>query len=177
MISISGVQHRIGQAAILRDITLDLPAGRITAVNGPNGAGKSTLLSLIAWLTPLLAGQITVGGLDVARVQSLDLARSMAILPQNAAVFSWLRLRELVAFGRWPHHQGRRGTDDQAHVAAALQALALEDLSHRFLDELSDGQRQRAHLAMALAQGTDWLLLDEPLAALDMAHARTLMQT
>jgi len=103
--------------------------------------------------------------------------RSCRRIPQNPAVFSRLRLCELVAFGRWPHHQGRRGTDDQAHVAAALQALALEDLSHRFLDELSRGQRQRAQLAMALAQDTDWLLLDEPLAAPDMAHACRLMQT
>lgn len=177
MISISRVQHRIGQADILRNITLDLPAEGITALIGPNGAGKSTLMSLMARLTPLQAGQITVEGLDITRTPSRDLAQRMAILPQNATVFSRLRVKELVAFGRWPHHRGRPGPSDHAQVAAALQSLALDDLSDRFLDELSGGQRQRAHLAMALAQDTDWLLLDEPLAALDMAHARGLMQT
>lgn len=177
MIAVSDVHHHIGKARILRDITLTLPAGKITALIGPNGAGKSTLLSLVARLAPLQQGQITVAGLDVQRAPSRELARTMAILPQNAAVFSRLRVRELVAFGRWPHHQGRPGPQDAAKVAAALHDMGLDDLSHRFLDQLSGGQRQRAHLAMALAQDTPWLLLDEPLAALDMAHARALMQT
>ena len=176
MITVDGVSHRIGGATILDDIRLELPAGRITALIGPNGAGKSTLLSLVARLAPVQRGRITVAGLDVARAPTRDLARVLAILPQNAAVFSRLRVRDLVGFGRWPHHQGRPGPEDRAKVAAALERMALADLADRFLDELSGGQRQRAHLAMAFAQDTGWLLLDEPLAALDMAHARALMQ-
>lgn len=176
MIKVQGVSHRIGKAPILTNISVTLPEGKITALIGPNGAGKSTLLSLMARLVPLQAGAISVGGLDVARAPTRALAQTMAILPQNAAVASRLRVRELVAFGRWPHHQGRPGPEDQALVQAALERMALGPLADRFLDELSGGQRQRAHLAMVFAQRTDWLLLDEPLAALDMAHARGLMQ-
>lgn len=176
MIKITHLSHRIGPAPILNDVTLTLPAGKITALIGPNGAGKSTLLSLIARLMPVQQGQITVAGLDVTRTPTDALARAMAILPQNAAVHSRLRVLDLVAFGRWPHHQGRPGPQDRALVSAAIARMGLGDLAHRFLDELSGGQRQRAHLAMAFAQGTDWLLLDEPLAALDLSHARRLMQ-
>lgn len=176
MIELEGVHHSIGRSAILRDISLTLPHGKMTALIGPNGAGKSTLLSLVARLQPLQQGQIRVEGLDITRTPSRRLSQTMAILPQNASVSSRLRLRELVAFGRWPHHQGRPGPEDAAHVAAAIRSMGLCHLSDRFLDELSGGQRQRAHLAMALAQTTDWLLLDEPLAALDMAHARGLME-
>ena len=176
MIRIEGLGHGIGKARILDGIDLTLPAGRITALIGPNGAGKSTLLSLIARLEPLQQGRIEVAGLDVARTPTEALARALAILPQNAGVASRLRVRELVAFGRWPHHRGRPGPQDRDLVERALERLGLAPLADRFLDQLSGGQRQRAHLAMAFAQATDWLLLDEPLAALDMAHARALMQ-
>ncbi|MBL4916842.1 ABC transporter ATP-binding protein [Szabonella alba] len=175
MIEMNGVNHSIGRAAILQDITATLPRGRITALIGPNGAGKSTLLSLIARLEPVQQGQIRVEGLDIGQSDSRELARRLAILPQNAGVMSRLRVRELVGFGRWPHHQGRPGPADRRKVDEAMARLALTDLADRFLDQLSGGQRQRAHLAMTLAQDTDWLLLDEPLAALDMAHARALM--
>ena len=176
MIRIEGVGHRIGKAQILEGIDLTLPKGGITALIGPNGAGKSTLLSLVARLEPLQQGRITVAGLDVARTPTETLARALAILPQNAGVASRLRVRELVAFGRWPHHRGRPGPQDRDLVEGAIRRLGLAPLADRFLDQLSGGQRQRAHLAMAFAQDTGWLLLDEPLAALDMAHARALMQ-
>ncbi len=176
MIRVEGVGHRIGKAQILDGIDLVLPTGKITALIGPNGAGKSTLLSLVARLEPLQQGRVTVAGLDVSCTATAELARKLAILPQNAGVASRLRVRELVAFGRWPHHHGRPGPQDHALVAQAIGQLGLDVLADRFLDQLSGGQRQRAHLAMAFAQGADWLLLDEPLAALDMAHARALMQ-
>ena len=176
MIEVSGLSHRLGGATILHDIHLRLHPGRITALIGPNGAGKSTLLSLIARLDPVQTGTITVAGLNVTTSPTAAIARELAILPQSAGVMSRLRLRDLVAFGRWPHHQGRPGPQDHQRVAEAMERLALTGLADRFLDQLSGGQRQRAHLAMTLAQGTNWLLLDEPLAALDMAHARALMQ-
>ena len=175
MIEITSVSHRIGATRILDDITLTLPRGRITALIGPNGAGKSTLLGLIGRLAPLQSGRITLDGADVSRTDSRTLARAMAILPQQASIASRLRVRELVGFGRWPHSAGRPGPADRTHVTEAIAAMELSPLADRFLDELSGGQRQRAHMAMALAQDTGWLLLDEPLAALDMAHARALM--
>ncbi|AXC49014.1 ATP-binding cassette domain-containing protein [Paracoccus suum] len=175
MIQIEGLSHRIGTAPILTDITADLPRGKLTALIGPNGAGKSTLLRLIGRLLPLQAGRITVEGRDVARTPGEVLALTMAILGQQTVIASRLRLRELVAFGRWPHHHGRPRPADHAAVEAALAAFDLLPLADRFLDELSGGQGQRGYLAMTFAQGSPWMLLDEPLNNLDMGHARALM--
>lgn len=175
MIEIRAVSHQIAGTPILHDITTRLPEGRLTALIGPNGAGKSTLLRLIGRLEPLQAGRITVSGQDVATTPTDRLARVMAILGQQTLIASRLRLAELVAFGRWPHHKGRPTAADRAHVAEAIQTFALGPLADRFMDELSGGQAQRAHIAMAFAQDTEWLLLDEPLNNLDMSHARALM--
>lgn len=175
MIRIESVQHHIGPAPILSDISLELPKGRLTALIGPNGAGKSTLLRLVARLERLQAGRITVDGQDIARTPTETLARSLAIMGQHNNVASRLRVSELVGFGRWPHHRGRPRAADHAAVAAAIEAVDLGPLAHRFLDELSGGQVQRAFLAMTFAQDTPWVLLDEPLNNLDMAHARALM--
>lgn len=175
MIEIRNVSHRIGGATILDNISTRLPSGALTALIGPNGAGKSTLLNLIARLVRLQQGCISVDGLDLARTASRDLALRLAVLAQQTTIGSRLRVRELVGFGRWPHHQGRPGALDEAAVEAALDAFDLAPLAQRFLDELSGGQCQRAFVAMTFAQGTDWLLLDEPLNNLDMAHARALL--
>ena len=176
MIQLAGVCHTIGAAPILKGITTDLPRGKLTALIGPNGAGKSTLLRLIGRLEPLQKGSIHIDDLDLAKTPSADLARRMAVLGQQTQIASRLRLCDLVAFGRWPHHHGRPRAEDHAIVAQALETFSLTDLSHRFLDEVSGGQAQRAYLAMTFAQDTDWLLLDEPLNNLDMSHARALMQ-
>lgn len=176
MISISGVSHHLGPHQILDDISLDIPAGGITALVGVNGAGKSTLLSLIARLMPLQRGQITVQGLDVSTTAGPDLARVLAILPQTNEVAPRLTVTELVGFGRYPHHRGRPRPEDRAKVSEAIETLGLADLAQRPLDSLSGGQRQRAFLAMTFAQDTDYVLLDEPLNNLDIAASRSLMQ-
>ncbi|MDR7123960.1 ATP-binding cassette domain-containing protein [Pseudotabrizicola sp. 4114] len=175
MIEVQGVSHQIGKTPILSDITLRLPKGKLTALIGPNGAGKSTLLSLTGRLMALQAGQIRVDGSDIGTTDTRALAKQMAILSQSNPLGSRLRVRELVSFGRWPHHQGRPGPRDAELVKQALEDMDLTALADRFLDALSGGQRQRSFIAMTLAQGADWLLLDEPLAALDMAHARGVM--
>lgn len=175
MIEIEGVSHGYAATPVLRDVSLRLAKGGITALIGPNGAGKSTLLSLAARLLPLRTGRIAVDGLDVARTPSRDLALKIAVLRQETALGTRVTVRDLVGFGRYPHCQGRPGPDDRAAVEEAIAQFDLGPLSQRFLDELSGGQRQRAHLAMTFAQGTDWLLLDEPLNNLDMAHSRALM--
>ncbi|MTH77587.1 ABC transporter ATP-binding protein [Paracoccus aestuariivivens] len=175
MIRISDLSYRIGKATILRDISTELPKGALTALIGPNGAGKSTLLRLIGRLEPLQTGSVSLDGADLASTRTEDLALRMAVLGQQTAIASRLRLRELVGFGRWPHHRGRPCAKDSAIVDEALAGFALGDLADRFIDEISGGQAQRAYLAMTVAQDTDWLLLDEPLNNLDMAHARALM--
>lgn len=175
MIGIEALSHRIGTAPILHDVSLTLPRGGLTALIGPNGAGKSTLLRLIGRLEPIQRGRILIDGADIARTPTAALARRMAVLGQRTAIASRLRVRELVTFGRWPHCHGRPAARDHAVVHDVLDRLGLTPLAGRFLDELSGGQAQRAFIAMTLAQDTDWLLLDEPLNNLDMAHARSLM--
>ncbi|WP_334174250.1 ATP-binding cassette domain-containing protein [Pseudoxanthobacter sp.] len=176
MIEIGHVSKSYGPVRVLDDICLSLPAGRLTAVIGPNGAGKSTLFSVIARLSAADRGCVTVGGLDVARAPGAELARRLAILRQDNTVPVRLTVRELVAFGRYPHNRGRARPEDDAHVGRALSFLGLDDLSERFLDALSGGQRQRAFVAMTLAQDADAMLFDEPLNNLDIRHAVSLMK-
>lgn len=177
MIDINGVSLSLGGSPILDNITLRLPKGGVTALVGPNGAGKSSLLSLVARLRPLQSGSISVDGLPVDRTPSRELARVMAILRQDTGPPARLRVAELVGFGRFPHHQGRLTAEDRDIVQACLERFDLTALAGRFLDTLSGGQRQRAWVAMVFCQGTDYVLLDEPLNNLDMFHARKLMRT
>ena len=176
MIEAKGVSKRYGRSLVVDDVTLAIPRGGITSIIGPNGAGKSTLLSMIARLAGLDAGSIHVGGLDCVATPSAVLARRLAILRQDNHLTARLTVRDLVAFGRYPHSKGRPTAEDEAHVERALAYLSLEDLAGRFLDELSGGQRQRAFVAMALCQDTDYVLLDEPLNNLDMRHAASMMR-
>ena len=176
MIEIDSVSHAIGTAEILTDVTVTIPKGGVTALIGPNGAGKSTLLSLVARLERVQTGRIRVDGLDVMRTPTDALARHIAIQRQDTAIATRLTIRQLVGFGRYPHHRGRAGPADRTKVEEAIAALHLAPLADRFLDTLSGGQRQRALIAMSVAQETDYLLLDEPLNNLDMAHARRLME-
>lgn len=176
MITVKNVNFQIHGNPILHDVSTTIPKGKLTALIGPNGAGKSTLLKLIARLEKLQGGQILIDGNDIAQTPTQKLALMMAVLGQQTHIASRLRLSELVNFGRWPHHHGRPCARDRAEVTKALETFSLTPLADRFLDEVSGGQAQRAFLAMTFAQETDWLLLDEPLNNLDMAHSRGLMQ-
>lgn len=112
----------------------------------------------------------------MVRARPQDRARHVALLTQSERVTARLTVRDLVSFGRWPHHKGRPTAHDHARVEAALDLFGLEDLAERLIETLSGGQRQRAFVAMAFAQDTPWILLDEPLAALDPKHARDLLE-
>ena len=175
MIDISGVTYAIGKAQTLKDVSLRIPRGMITALIGPNGAGKSSLLNLVSGQEPLQAGAVSVDGLQIGHTPSRDLALKMAVVAQHVGVASRLRIRDLIGFGRWPHNQGRPTEADRTMIAQAMTRFDLDALADRFLDEVSGGQRQRAFVAMAYAQDTDWLLLDEPLNNLDLRHASRLM--
>jgi iron complex transport system ATP-binding protein len=176
VIEVRGATKRYAATTVVDGVDLRLPRGGVTSVIGPNGAGKSTLLSMVARLLPLDAGTVTVDGLDVTRTPGDVLARRLSILRQDNHLGSRLTVRDLVAFGRYPHTRGRPTPDDAAHVRAALAYLELEPLADRFLDELSGGQRQRAFVAMVLCQDTDYVLLDEPLNNLDMKHSVAMMR-
>lgn len=175
-IEVRGLTKRYGTSVVVDDVTISLPAGGVVSIIGPNGAGKSTLLGVVARLLPAEAGRVLVDGDDVATTKGDVLARRLGILRQDNHLAVRLTVRDLVAFGRYPHTKGRTTADDLRHVDAALDYLDLTDLGGRFLDELSGGQRQRAFVAMVLAQDTDYVLLDEPLNNLDLKHARAMMQ-
>ena len=176
MIEVSNISKRYGDTVVVDDVTLTLPAGGVTAIIGPNGAGKSTLLSMISRLLPMSEGRVLVDGIDVVKGDSKELAKRLAILRQDNHLPMRLTVRDLVAFGRYPHTKGRPTVEDAGHVERALGYLGLEGLADRFLDQLSGGQRQRAFVAMVLCQDTDYVLLDEPLNNLDMRHAVDMMR-
>lgn len=126
MIDIQNVSKRYGDSVVVDGVTLALPAGGVTAIIGPNGAGKSTLLSMISRLLPLSEGRVLVEGLDVARADSRELARRQAILRQDNHLPLRLTVRDLVAFGRYPHSGGRLTLQDKEHVDRAIDYLELE---------------------------------------------------
>lgn len=167
--------HRAG-VPVLSDVSLSLPDGGITAIIGPNGAGKSTLLHCMAGLIVPQAGQVRVEGVDIHRAREAERALLLSLLTQNPGAVPRLSVRDLVAFGRWPHHRGRPGPQDHALVGAALARFDLLPLATREVEALSGGQRQRVFVAMAFAQATPWMLLDEPLSALDPKYARDIME-
>ncbi|MBB3900327.1 iron ABC transporter ATP-binding protein [Roseococcus suduntuyensis] len=176
MIEALGVTCRYGATVVVDDVTLRLPAGGITSIIGPNGAGKSSLLSVISRLLPAASGRVLVDGMDVAVTPGDVLARRLSSLRQDNHLPARLTVRDLVAFGRYPHSKGRPTAADRPHVERAISYLGLEAQADRFLDELSGGQRQRAFIAMVLCQDTDYVLLDEPLNNLDMRHAVAIMR-
>ncbi|MGO1385288.1 MAG: iron ABC transporter ATP-binding protein [Arachnia sp.] len=177
MIDVKGVTKRYGRTAVVDDVSLQLPRGGVTAIVGANGAGKSTLLSMVARLLATDEGAISVGDLDIATSDSRELAKKLAILRQSNDLQSRLTVEDLVGFGRFPHSGGRLGAKDHVAMDQAISWMDLENLRHRFLDEMSGGQRQRAFVAMVLAQDTEYLLLDEPLNNLDVAHAHAMLTT
>ncbi|MBB5720556.1 iron complex transport system ATP-binding protein [Loktanella ponticola] len=175
MIQLDNLSITKNGADILRDVSLKFGQGGITALIGPNGAGKSTLLNAIAGLITPSQGSVTVEGCDMIRARPPERASHVALLAQNEQVTARLTVRDLVSFGRWTHHKGRPKDEDHRKIEESIEAFDLVTLADRRLDELSGGQRQRAFVAMAWAQETPWLLLDEPLSALDPRHVRDIM--
>lgn len=175
MISIDKITKSYGTTTVVDAVDLELPTGGVTSIIGPNGAGKSTLLSIIARLLRSDSGAVRVAELNVADCDTRELAKVLSVLKQDNHLAVRLTVNDLVAFGRFPHSRGRLTVTDRAIIDAAIDYLDLTDLRDRFLDEMSGGQRQRAFVAMVLAQDTDYVLLDEPLNNLDMPHARAMM--
>lgn len=176
MIDIKNVSHKIGRTTILNNLNLHIPNGGITALIGANGAGKSTLLSLIARLQRVQSGQIWLENYNIAETDTRTVAQNLAILTQDNVIHSRITVKDLLMFGRYPHHQGRITVKDTEIVENTLQRFDLKFFENRFLSELSGGQRQRAQIAMTFCQQTSHVLLDEPLNNLDMYHARNLMR-
>lgn len=171
LFSLTDVRVDVPGRRLLDGLTLELPAGRMTALIGHNGSGKSTLLGALARQRPH-GGRIAFEGRALADWPARDLARRMALMPQTTPPAEGMTVRELAALGRYPWHGalGRFGAADHAAVDGALEECGLTALAGRLVDTLSGGERQRAWLAMMVAQAAGTLLLDEPISALDIAH-------
>jgi iron complex transport system ATP-binding protein len=161
-----------GDHVVVRDLDLQLTEGSFTAIVGPNGCGKSTLLRALGRLMRPAGGQVLLDGQAIARTPTREVARLLGLLPQAPVAPEGLTVADLVARGRHPHQSWLRqwSRDDEAVVGEALAWTDMADVADRPVDELSGGQRQRAWISMALAQGTDLLLLDEPTTYLDLSH-------
>lgn len=167
-----GLHAGYGARAVLRDVDLTFAPNGLVALVGPNGAGKSTLLRALAGLIRPSAGSVTLDGADVATLARASLASRIAVVPQTFDTLFPFTVREIVGLGRSARLGlfARPTAADAAAVARAIAAQDLGELVDRRLDALSGGERQRVVLAMALAQETDVLLLDEPTAHLDPGH-------
>jgi iron complex transport system ATP-binding protein len=173
-IGLRGEHLRLGydQREVVRDLSVRIPSGQVTAIVGANACGKSTLLRALARLLAPKAGTVRLDGADIHRLPTKAVATRLGILPQQPIAPEGLTVADLVARGRSPHQRWftQWSPADEAAVVEALEATGTMELATRPVDELSGGQRQRAWIAMALAQGTPTMLLDEPTSFLDLAH-------
>jgi len=161
-----------GERTIVKNLSIHIPDKKITTIIGSNGCGKSTLLKAITRIIAQQAGTVLLDGEDIAKQHTKELARKMAILPQSPESVGGLTVGELVSYGRFPYQKGfgRLTKRDFEVIDWALEATGTMDFKFRPVDALSGGQRQRVWIAMALAQETDIIFLDEPTTYLDMAH-------
>ena len=162
---------------VLRDVDLTIPAGQVTAILGPNGSGKSTLLKAVVGLSELSGGEILLDGVPKSRYSTTEAARKVAYLPQSRRIPD-ISVKRLVLHGRFPHlgfPRKYRKEDDEIAMAA-LEKVGIADLADAPMARLSGGTRQKAYIAMALAQDTPAILLDEPTTYLDISHQLQVME-
>ncbi|TBL72703.1 ABC transporter ATP-binding protein [Paenibacillus thalictri] len=176
MVTIKNVSKAYGSKQVVDNVSLSIAKGKITSFIGPNGAGKSTLLSMMSRLLSKDSGEIWIGDEEISRCKSDALAKKLSILKQSNQINVRLTVRELVSFGRFPYSKGRLTAEDWSYVDQAIRYMDLEEMQHKFLDQLSGGQNQRAFIAMVIAQNTEYIFLDEPLNNLDMKHSVQIMK-
>jgi iron complex transport system ATP-binding protein len=178
MIALESVEVGIGSRTLVRGIDAHIGDGEFLAVLGPNGVGKTTLLRALCGIRPVLAGHIMLGGAPLCSLTPTERARAVAFVTSDEAMLETLRVRDVVAIGRYPHHpwwEWSETTADDAAIEGALRAVHLEGEEQRRLTTLSSGERQRVWIAMGLAQDTPVLLLDEPTSHLDVRVAHEIL--
>jgi iron complex transport system ATP-binding protein len=180
LLAIDGVRFSYpGGRPVLDGASLTIATGELLALVGPNGVGKTTLLRIAAGTLQPTAGTVELEGRPMADWTRRDIARRIAVLPQQSSLPPGFRVEEVVAMGRAPHASHRFGVEaaDEEAVERALVEARADDLVGRRVESLSGGERQRVQVALALAQETRLLLLDEPTAHLDISHQQTLLAT
>ncbi|KEZ76623.1 ATP-binding cassette domain-containing protein [Salinisphaera hydrothermalis] len=172
MFEVNDCRFEVQGRCLLEASDLRFEEGKVYGLIGHNGSGKSTLLKLLARQQCASCGEICLNGRAVDHWGPREFARNVAYLPQHLPSAASLTVRELVTFGRYPWHGllGRMSKQDKAQIDRAMTLTDTTEFAERMVDTLSGGERQRVWLAMLLAQGSRFLLLDEPLSALDIAH-------
>jgi len=172
LVRLAGVTVTYRQRDVLDAVDLVIEPGERVALIGPNGAGKSTLLRVASGLLAPARGDATLAGKPVATLERIEVARILAVVPQQATLPFATRVEEVVGLGRLPHEHPLRGArpSDRAAIAAAIERVGLGHLLGRDVRELSLGERQLVLIAMAVAQASPLLVLDEPTIHLDLRH-------
>ncbi|WP_260260322.1 iron chelate ABC transporter ATP-binding protein VctC [Vibrio intestinalis] len=176
MIKLQSLTKLFGKTAVVNDASAEFEKGKVTAIIGPNGAGKSTLLSMASRLVEKDQGEVYIDCKELADWDTKELAKRLAVLRQANNITMRFTVREMIAFGRFPYSQGKLTAEDHKVIEQAIEYLDLADIQHKYLDELSGGQRQLAFIAMVIAQDTDYVFLDEPLNNLDIKHSLQIMR-
>jgi iron complex transport system ATP-binding protein len=171
-LTVEQIEVGYGGTLIIDDLSVAIPENKITTIIGPNGCGKSTLLKTVSRLLKARRGSVYLDGKAIYQMSTKEVAKKMAILPQTAETPAGLTVYELISYGRFPYQKGygSLSKEDVQAVLWAIKATGLNELRDRPVEALSGGQRQRVWIAMALAQDTDILILDEPTTYLDLAH-------
>ena len=171
-VEVKKLTHRYENNPVLENISFSVPKGGFFVIIGPNGSGKTTLMKLIAGIQKPSKGEIKILGKPLARFTRKSLAQTIALVAQMASVEFPFTVEEVVLMGRSPH-KGLLGLDSRSDLEIARQCMAFTEVEHlaqRKLDQLSGGEQQRVFIARAICQGPEIILLDEPTAALDLAH-------
>lgn len=171
-LQIESIRVGYDNKTIVHDLSLQIPDGKMTTIIGSNGCGKSTLLKAITRILKHDSGQVILDGQNIAKIHTKELAKELAILPQSPESAHGLTVEELVSYGRFPYQKGfgNLSQKDKDVIDWSLQVTKTDAFRQHPVDALSGGQRQRVWIAMALAQETDIIFLDEPTTYLDMAH-------
>jgi len=178
VLSTENLETSYEKLTVFRDLNIEIQEGKVTTIIGPNGCGKSTLLKTMGRILKQKSGKVYLQGQDLHTISTKQIAKQLALLPQNPIAPSELKVEELISYGRYPHRNNvnKLSSKDKEMIEWAMGITNITPFRNRQIGNLSGGQRQKVWLAMALAQETEVLLLDEPTTYLDMAHQLEVLQ-